>query len=50
MILIEGMIVINMNQLKEVKDIEKLNNVIVLGAGLDGYNVGKTLNLDWTKL
>lgn len=43
LILIEGMIVINMNQLKEVKDIEKLNNVIVLGAGLDGYNVGKTL-------
>ncbi|MBC5996239.1 YdcF family protein [Romboutsia ilealis] len=43
MILIESIIIINMNHLKEAKDIEKLDNVIVLGAGLDGYSVGKTL-------
>ena len=43
LIIIEGMLVIDINQFKEPKDIEKVDYMIVLGAGLDGYEVGKTL-------
>ncbi|MGL5716828.1 MAG: YdcF family protein, partial [Paraclostridium sp.] len=42
-ILIEGLLLININNFKEADEIEKLDYMIVLGAGLDGYNVGKTL-------
>ncbi|GAA0865118.1 YdcF family protein [Paraclostridium tenue] len=42
-IFIESILIININQFKEVKDIENLKYIIVLGAGLDGYKVGKTL-------
>ncbi len=41
--LIEGIIIFNINQFKEVKYIEKLDYMIVLGAGIDGYKVGETL-------
>lgn len=42
-LIIEGILVFNMTQFKEAKDIEKLDYSIVLGAGLDGEKVGKTL-------
>lgn len=42
-IIIESMQIYTIHNFKEVKNIEKLDYVIVLGAGLDGYNVGKTL-------
>lgn len=42
-IFIESILIININQFKKVKDIENLKYIIVLGAGLDGYKVGKTL-------
>ena len=42
-IFIESILIININQFKEVKDIENLKYIIVLGAGLDGYKVGKIL-------
>lgn len=42
-IIIESVLIININQFKEVKDIEHVNYIIVLGAGLDGYEVGDIL-------
>lgn len=42
-ILVESMIIYNMSGFKEAKEIEKLDYVIVLGAGINGYKVGKTL-------
>lgn len=42
-ILVESMMIYTMFGFKEAKDIEKLDYVIVLGAGLNGYKVGKTL-------
>lgn len=42
-ILVESMIIYTMSGFKEAKGIEKLDYVIVLGAGLSGYKVGKTL-------
>lgn len=42
-ILIEGLLLININSFKEANEIENIDYMIVLGAGLDGYNVGKTL-------
>ena len=42
-LIIEGILVFNMIQFKEAKDIETLEYLIVLGAGLDGEKVGKTL-------
>ena len=42
-ILIESVLIMNISQFKEAKDIESLKYLIVLGAGLDGYKVGKTL-------
>ncbi len=41
--LIEGIIIFNICQFKQVKNIEKLDYMIVLGAGIDGEKVGKTL-------
>ncbi|RDY25753.1 YdcF family protein [Romboutsia weinsteinii] len=42
-IIIEGLLIFNIHQFKEIKDIEKLDYVVVLGAGIDGEKVGKTL-------
>lgn len=42
-LIIEGILIFNMSQFKEAKDIENLEYSIVLGAGLDGEKVGKTL-------
>lgn len=39
----EGLLLINISNFKEANEIEKLDYMVVLGAGLDGYNVGKTL-------
>lgn len=42
-IIIELALIININQFKEAKEIENVNYLIVLGAGLDGYEVGNIL-------
>lgn len=42
-ILVEGFLILNISRFKEANEIEKLEYMIVLGAGLDGYNVGTTL-------
>ena len=42
-LIIEGILVFNMIQFKEAKDLETLDYSIVLGAGLDGEKVGKIL-------
>lgn len=42
-LVIEGMLVIQMNQFKEVEEIEPLEYVLVLGAGLNGEQVGSVL-------
>lgn len=42
-ILLEIFLCINIINFKEAKDIENLEYIIVLGAGLDGDNVGNTL-------
>lgn len=42
-IVIEGFLLINIKNFKAVDNLEKLDYMIILGAGLDGYNVGKTL-------
>lgn len=42
-IIIESVLIININQFKEAKEIENVNYLIVLGAGLDGYEVGNIL-------
>lgn len=42
-LIIEGILVMNMSQFKEAQDIEQLEYMIVLGAGLNGEEVGKVL-------
>ncbi len=42
-IIIEGLLIFNISQFKEAKDIEKMDYVLVLGAGLDGEKVGNVL-------
>lgn len=42
-LVIEGMLVIQMSQFKEVEEIEPLEYVLVLGAGLNGEEVGSVL-------
>lgn len=42
-LIIQSIIVIDMVNSKEPKDIEKLDYIVVLGAGLDGNKVGKVL-------
>lgn len=42
-LILEILLIINIKQFKEAKEIEPVEYIIVLGAGLDGYNVGKTL-------
>ncbi|MEG2985519.1 MAG: YdcF family protein [Peptostreptococcaceae bacterium] len=42
-IIIESVLIININQFKEAKEIENVEYLIVLGAGLDGYEVGNIL-------
>lgn len=42
-LIIEILFIININQFKEVENIEKVDYVLVLGAGLDGNKVGKIL-------
>lgn len=42
-LIIESVFIINISQFKEVGDIEKVDYILVLGAGLDGNKVGKIL-------
>jgi uncharacterized SAM-binding protein YcdF (DUF218 family) len=42
-IVLESVLLVNINKFKDPKDIGKIKYIIVLGAGLDGYKVGKTL-------
>lgn len=42
-VIIEGVLIFNMCQFKEVEQIERVDYIIVLGAGLKGEEVGNTL-------
>lgn len=42
-LVIESILIVSISQFKEVNELEKMDYIIVLGAGLDGYKVGKVL-------